>query len=148
MVLLFLCTYRVPTRSFLPPGQSPILVDLRPQQEFVQRHLIGSSSVPVDHIAERMYELPPPGEWPLTLLGTAAQIAQAQELIQPRGWCADELIADPSAWPEVQVISGASSEPTSRPNSFLAKMLQAIGASLPEGTAVDFGCGSGCTPHR
>lgn len=99
--------------------------------------------VPVDlahfDLPERLYELPPPGEWPLQLIGTKNQLEAAQGLLQPRGWQADEL----------EISCTTSRHPPDstpyRPNSFLAAVLAALelDASDEVGLAVDLGCGSG-----
>ena len=149
MRVLLLASYvlTVPcaTRSFAPKAQPPVLIDLRPRDDYIRQHLASSSSMPVSELELRMFELPPPGEWPLTLLGSDEQIAQAQALIKPRGWMAEELVARPSTWNLAEVRSGPPEQltPHMRPNSFLASIVQSVGSQLPTGAAVDVGCGSG-----
>ena len=79
-------------RTFAPHA-SPIIVDLRPTSAFAEHHLLDANSVPIADLKRRMYELPPPGEWPIELLGEAHEISRAQELLTPRGWTCAELDA-------------------------------------------------------
>ena len=58
------------------------------RESFGECHLAGASSLPLDDLASELYTLPPPGEWPLTLLGSREEIAQAQDLLAPKGWSA------------------------------------------------------------
>ena len=51
-------------RSFTPPDEPPVVVDLRPRAEFRACHLQGSASVPADELSALLYTLPPPAEWP------------------------------------------------------------------------------------
>lgn len=120
----------------------PVLVDLRPQAAFEERHVAGSCSVPLDALRERMFELPPPGEWPLALIGDAHELAAARELLSPKGWRAAELDAAAASTWAGPLSSGASSAQSWRPNSFLSAVLGAFDFPAA-GAAVDVGCGSG-----
>ena len=137
-------------RSFTPPDEPPVVVDLRPRAEFRACHLQGSASVPADELSALLYTLPPPAEWPVTLLGTREQLAEAQALLQPKGWSAKELLVERTS--ELERLgpttagddSAATGPPTWRPNSFLAAVLRSQQlASPPAGLVVDVGCGSG-----
>ena len=137
-------------RSFTPPDEPPVVVDLRPRAEFRACHLQGSASVPADELSALLYTLPPPAEWPVTLLGTREQLAEAQALLQPKGWSAKELLVERAS--ELERLgpttagddSAATGPPTWRPNSFLAAVLRSQQlAAPPAGLVVDVGCGSG-----
>ena len=70
--LLPLCADK---RSFVSARAMPgVVIDLRPNADFANGHFAGSTSLPVSFLRERMFELPPPGEWPLTLVGSAADL--------------------------------------------------------------------------
>ena len=129
--------------SFLAAGEPPVVVDLRPREAFEQCHLSGSSSLPLTSLRARLFELPPPGEWPLTLVGSAAELETARALLLPKGWEFEERHADDSAfWEGAASESGPDSAPLLRPNAFLASALRQV--DLPEaGAAIDVGCGSG-----
>jgi len=120
-----------------------VVVDLRPREAFEQCHLSGSSSLPLTSLRVRLFELPPPGEWPLTLVGSAAELETARALLLPKGWKFEERHADDSAfWEGAASESGPDSAPLLRPNAFLASALRQV--DLPEaGAAIDVGCGSG-----
>ena len=77
-------------RTFAPHA-SPVVIDLRAPAAYSENHLVDANSVPIADLKRRMYELPPPGEWPIELLGEAHEISLAQELLTPRGWtCASK----------------------------------------------------------
>ena len=132
-------------RTFTPPDEPSVLLDLRPREAFASCHLEGSSSLPLEELATELFTLPPPGEWPMTLVGSREQIAQAQALLQPKGWTAAELeAADASSLQRHgATVEGHESAPTWRPNSFLAAVLRSQPVMPPTGVAVDVGCGSG-----
>lgn len=130
-------------RSFCA-GEPPVLVDLRPTAEFEAKHLAGACSLPLDSLRERMFELPPPGEWPLSLIGDESDLAAAREILEPRGWQPLSLdAADADTWADRELTSGASTAQSWRPNSFLAAVLRAVELPSDGGAAVDVGCGSG-----
>lgn len=137
-------------RTFMP-NAAPVLIDLRPSAEFARCHVHGSYSLPLDLLHERLYELPPMGEWQLQMLGSREQLDSAQALLSPKGWQATEVDIDdePNWFDHYPVHVGVEQNLTSpyRPNSFLAAALEAIdlgdAARASEGLAVDLGCGSG-----
>ena len=137
-------------RSFTPPDEPAVVVDLRSRAEFRACHLEGSASVPSGELSALLYTLPPPAEWPVTLLGTREQLAEAQALLQPKGWSAKELLVERIS--ELERLgpttagddSAPTGPPTWRPNSFLAAVLRSQQlAAPPAGLVVDVGCGSG-----
>ena len=133
-------------RSFTPVDEPPVVVDLRPRADFRECHLVGAASVPVAELAAQLYTLPPPAEWPVVLLGSREQIAEAQALLRPKGWTAAELSATTAH--EVESLGSTvrgddDSAPTWRPNSFLSAVLRSQQITTPEGVVVDVGCGSG-----
>ena len=121
---------------------TPVCIDLRPASHATQP---GACSVPLATLERRLFELPPPGEWPLELVGTSEQLAAARELLYPKGWRAREIEIGADASADAAAAAPAAVSPY-RPNSFLAAALDALPeldhAALP-GLAVDLGCGSG-----
>ena len=143
------CGRAVPRRIFHSrDSEAPVVIDLRPSAEYEAGHLAGSASLPVASLQRLLYELPPPGEWPLTLIGAKDELATARDLLQPKGWDAVELDAsDPATWAcdghVTQLEEGATSASTLRPNSFLASVLSSVEMPAAPGAAIDLGCGSG-----
>ena len=143
-----LCLLVLPTsgRSFAPDA-APVLIDLRPSAS--PPIAGGACAMPLATLEERLFELPPPGEWPLSLLGSRDELAAARALLQPKGWEVSETVVsdDQNALDSLPPSSGDAQLPSSpyRPNSFLAAALDEI--ELPHadsaGLAVDLGCGSG-----
>ena len=131
-------------RSFVSARAMPnVVIDLRPNAAFANGHLAGSTSLPVSSLRERMFELPPPGEWPLTLVGSAADLATARELLYSKGWSATEtLIAEGDGWAQAHE-AGLQSASCLRPNAFLAAVLEELERPESGGAAIDVGCGSG-----
>jgi len=128
---------------FLPKNEPPVVIDLRRTGDFQSQHLVGSASLPVTQLRQRMFELPPPREWPLALIGTASDLSHAREILHPRGWQFDQLdAADSALWAESATASGTSDASTWRPNAFLAGVLRNVQPPCC-GVALDMGCGSG-----
>jgi SAM-dependent methyltransferase len=135
--------------------QEDIVIDVRPESEFVQGHVPGSASLPVDLLFEKMFQLPPPREWPLVLVGTDEQLEQANHLLHPKGWRPVLRRVDDLSRTNQLTETGANSLPTWRPNAFLASVLSSLdedamtllsdSCAIPDmtNTAVDLGCGSG-----
>ena len=129
-------------RTFAPHA-SPVIVDLRPASAFAENHLVDANSVPIADLKRRMYELPPPGEWPIELLGEAHEICAAQELLTPRGWtCAELDAADAATWARPTTGGDATLPVSVRPNAFLDAVLREVPLP-PPGAAIDVGCGGG-----
>ena len=126
-------------RTFAPHAP-PVLVDLR--QDVYSPPIDGACKLPLSALKERLFEMPPPGEWPLQLIGSRDELDAAHALLRPKGWDATELVATDSVGG-----TGESSENATpyRPNSFLSAALPALDlhASDAPGLAVDLGCGSG-----
>lgn len=133
-------------RSFTPDAPS-VLVDLR---TLPHDSVAGACDLPLPQLKERLFELPPPGEWPLTLIGSRSELDVAHSLLRPKGWQAEELIRDSGEQRSRSAHDDGSSEaevPASpyRANSFLSAVLPALDlhGSEEAGLAVDLGCGSG-----
>jgi rhodanese-related sulfurtransferase len=156
-------TLVVATLAFLPTPPGGILVDLRPIAAFSERHLLGSSSIPLAELESRVFELPAPSEDSINLVGAdAAELEAAAFLLGERGWkVAGSLDASDAAawsaclaagWQEAPPGSVASA-PSWRANLFLRGHLHAFrleaelaaeGASLcATPIALDLGAGNG-----
>ena len=132
-------------RSWLPAHEPPVLVDLRQPAEFCASHATGAANIPIDSLKERLFELPPPGEWPLGLIGSPDELMAARGLLEPKGW-SPVLLAQPDEARLGAQTSGPSDDQTWRPNSFLAAVCRALGPLPSEsepGVVLDLGCGSG-----
>jgi len=130
--------------DFLPATEPSIVIDLRSRADFKSRHLTGSASLPANELRERMFELPPPQEWPLTLIGSTADLAAAREVLHPRGWRFEERdTCEPSFWCDQYAAAGESELQTWRPNAFLAHVVRELKHTAEGGLALDIGCGSG-----
>ena len=125
--------------------RSAVLVDLRSKHAFEEKHLAQAAHIPLEELVKRMYELPPPGEWPLILFGDDAQCRVAMHILTSRGWCPHILSTDdPKVWDEKSCETGSSSLLASRPNAFLQAVCEAVEFTTESyGVALDVGCGSG-----
>ena len=143
--LCFDCTACASVCPFLPASEPPVIVDLRSRSAFERLHLAGSASVPVQELETRMFELPPPREWPMEVVGSAEDLVAARRLLHSRGWkYAEHDADDPGFWVNQPTASGPSNVVSWRPNAFLAAIVRELDLSaMPSGTYVDVGCGSG-----
>ena len=129
-------------RTFTPHAP-PVRVDLRPAELFEPTN--GAASVPLAHLEERLFELPPPGEWPLHLIGSSDDLQAARDLLLPKGWTPSETVVDDVQAASIRDGDNATPAPPYRPNSFYRAALSEVeleGADEP-GVAIDLGCGSG-----
>jgi hypothetical protein len=70
-------------RSQNLPLDGPTVIDVRSGQAFATSHIIGASSIPLDELDNRLFELPPPLEEPLHLYGeTEQQLTSAREILE------------------------------------------------------------------
>ena len=133
-------------RTFTPDAPA-VLIDLRDPALFAQGHVHGACSLPLASLEARLFELPPPGEWQLSLLGSAEELAAAQTFLAPKGWTAEGRDTDdPATWAAAHQEHTRVPPPSPyRPNSFLSAVLDAaeLPAAKDPGLAVDLGCGSG-----
>ena len=155
IMIFMLCVLVLPTsgaivlptsgRTFAPDAAA-VLIDLRPSAS--PPIADGACAMPLATLEQRLFELPPPGEWPLSLVGSRDELAAARALLQPKGWEVSEIVSDDhDALDSLPPSTGGVQWPSSpyRPNSFLAAALDEL--ELPHadsaGLAVDLGCGSG-----
>eukprot|EP00752_Nemacystus_decipiens_P016445 g14701.t1 len=137
-----------------------VVLDLRPAEEFRRRHLKGSTSIPVDELATRLLELPPPFGQPLSIVGNEEDRRAADDFLTQKGWQIDTRIgpnlapvdADMSAesWP---TEAGSKSRQVWRANEFLEFCMESFllpassaydnTAAAADGAVLDLGCGSG-----
>lgn len=135
-------------RSWLSLHEPPVIVDLRPPEDFCSGHLEAAANIPLSDLRQRLFELPPPGEWPLGLIGGEAELEEARALLEPKGWTPQMInLSDSAAIAKLGYVTRGPSEAQAwRPNSFLAAVFRSIG-TLPHedepGAVLDLGCGSG-----
>ncbi len=125
------------------------LVDVRPQQDFEENHFIGSTSIPVDELLQRLFELPPPYEKPISIVGSKKQLVVAREILESHRWRIDrEIETDLSPWRSETSLSGRASRPVWEPNELLHEFFtssrgKAWCSARESGVALDVGCGAG-----
>lgn len=130
------------------------LLDLRDEEAFDAGHVAGATSIPLEELRWRMFELPPPYEEAVSLCGTREHIAAAEEILGQYGWVIESTLdVDTHAWPPVlPLVQGTASRPIWKPSSFLQEVLGmeevrewAASRALEGGKAlgVDVGCGAG-----
>lgn len=126
-----------------------MLVDVRPADVFVRGHVVGAANIPVASLQQRLFELPPPGEWPLHLIGAAEELGEAASLLEAKGWTPQLTVSSAGSLANARlgdVVPGPSDAQAWRPNSFLAAVCRSLGRLPSEeepGLVVDLGCGSG-----
>ena len=140
--------YRASRRD-MPAARA--LLDLRSFDEFHQGHLPDSTSIPVDELEDRLYELPPPYEEAISLFGHPNQLARARHVVGKHRWRVEaeiDCLLAPAAWRE-RSISGAESRPVWKPSDLLAEFFSSEAGRLwarsrkDGGIALDVGCGAG-----
>mmetsp|Transcript_2235 Transcript_2235/g.6668 ORF Transcript_2235/g.6668 Transcript_2235/m.6668 type:complete len:310 (+) Transcript_2235:304-1233(+) len=124
------------------PAEKTVL-DIRREAEFIAGHLPHSTSIPLCELEQRLLELPPPFQDSLTLVGgSLPDLQAAEELLVSRGWDPSERLLAATIAEHLSDVG--RSVRRWRPNEFLEAVLQAYRWRLPsQGTAIDYGCGSG-----
>eukprot|EP00903_Cladosiphon_okamuranus_P009320 g8890.t2 len=141
-------------------AQKRVVLDLRPPEEFRRRHLRGSTSIPIDELAPRLLELPPPFGQPVIIVGSEEDRRTAGKFLTQKGWQIDARIGVDlvpvaggsltKAWPtEV----GSKSLQVWRANEFLEFFMERFlvpsgfahdtNTTDDDGVVLDLGCGSG-----
>lgn len=126
--------------------ENPI-IDLRSEQAFAAKHLIDSSSFPVEYLEQRMHELPIKS-LPLSVVGNEVQIKQAEVFLQSKGYqiafkqmtvldqfserISDDLLAD-----------GDVSKRLWQPSDVVARFCQDFYSSQTNKQGLDLACGAG-----
>lgn len=162
-----MCALLAPGLIAVPvaPATGTILVDVRSPAAYTARHLAGASSIPLDQLAPRLFELPAPSEDELAVVGAdAAEARAAAELLEQRGWtvCTALDSSDETSWRACaragwrEAPHGSrESAPSWRANTFLrARLAEALDAAASEAAragaappararALDLGTGNG-----
>ncbi len=113
-------------------------LDLRPEVEFVEGHLIGAGNLPLDELDDRIHELPRSGE-ALFLVG-GSLVSQAVDLLAPRDrWPLSWSEERPADWPAESLASGVPAALWS-PNPWLREQHDHLPAG---GRVLDLAMGKG-----
>ena len=144
------------------PPAPPARVDLRSAGAFAARHARGSAHIPMEELAARLYELPPPfAHAPeIALVGESEeQLGTATELLTQKGWRVGSSVvaAEDEGWDVgagAEMVSGGEPSVLWEPNEFLRGLMEDAGAreavarageccESESPIAVDAGCGNG-----
>ena len=147
-------------RESMPDGawtEHEPLIDVRSASQFERRHLRWATSIPLEELQRRMFELPPPYESSVSLYGSQADMQAASILLEKYGWNVTRLV-DCSRASEEREEEGILSRPVWRPSAFLEEVLtmpqvRQWAHASPSGDssastdgvrhALDIGCGAG-----
>jgi len=118
------------------------LIDVRPFEQFVARHVPGAASFPLEELPARFHELPPSDASLQVTDLDPARASRAAELLEARGHPVSVVRLDLDRLTEL----GPPTVRLWRPNPFLVEAMDRIGAIDPGATgkkALDIACGSG-----
>jgi SAM-dependent methyltransferase len=143
-------------------SQNRHCLDLRPSESYVKRHLIPSTSIPLETLEQRFSQLPPrTSNVPFLLVVESNAQFNGQspgDLLRARGWSVLEVLELPNVdddteeefWEYVRTIGllgtgNEGSELLFRPSTVLGDWVERIEETLTrvDGTVLDIGCGSG-----
>jgi SAM-dependent methyltransferase len=120
-------------------GRAPLL-DVRPGPAFLAGHAPGAAGIPLEELARRVHELPPPPEALRVADADPARAADAADFLSARGHLVEIIPWDSATATE----AGASRARLWRPNPFLIEALAHIRATgARPGRALDVACGTG-----
>ena len=147
-------------RGSMPDGawtEHEPLIDVRSASQFERGHLRWATSIPLEELQSRMFELPPPYESSVSLYGSQTDLQAASILLEKYGWSVTRLVDCHRASKEKEE-EGTQSRPVWRPSTFLEEVLtmpqvQQWAHASPSGDssastdgvrhALDIGCGAG-----
>ena len=125
------------------------LLDVRSRTDFESGHLLHSTSIPLDELSQRLYELPPPFEEPIGLLGSdTKQLEEARKILERHRWTIDQEILSEVLVGKEPIVKGGSSRPIWKPNELLDEFFRSEKgrewySRRKSGVALDIGCGAG-----
>ena len=122
-------------------------LDLRSGDDFNERHIRNTTSLPWTRLANSMHELPDKHHV-LQLLGTTDELCEATAFLTEKGYqVVREIESTPNLWQwaeEKQLLdSGCKSIPLWRANPLLIDNIDLIERSTQGRRALDFACGAG-----
>ena len=133
-------------RTQLQPCNGTALIDVRSRKDFESGHLLGSTSIPIDELPQRLYELPPPFDEPVGIFASdKSQLEAARQVLEKHRWNINrEILSSDSG----SFVTGLSSRPVWKPNELLFSFLnsergRAWYSNRDSGVALDIGCGAG-----
>ena len=99
------------------------LLDVRTLAEFQERHLAGATSIPLEELAARLYELPPKYlPEPLQLFGPSEHLRAAKTILTDSGWQIQEPMLDSTSeevWSLASTETGGRGVRIWKPSEFL-----------------------------
>jgi hypothetical protein len=128
------------------PCSDTALIDVRSSKDFESGHVVGATSIPIDELSHRLYELPPPFEEPVGIFASdTAQLSLARQILEGHRWSIDREILHVATG---SYSTGISSRPVWKPNELLDDFLKgdrgkAWYSTRSSGVALDIGCGAG-----
>lgn len=121
-----------------------LLLDCRPQSDYMQGHLQGVANIPSALLSQRLFQLPS-NDYPLRLLGDRQSLLQATEVLQQKSYTiADSQLITPALlqqWQEQGMLErGDQRYRLWRASSIVQSWLE---LKLPAKTGLDIACGAG-----
>lgn len=126
---------------------SAAVLDVRDAQAYGRGHRAGAANIPLEELAERVYELPPP-DVPLVLFDDdAARAERASAELASRGRRVECVVSD-RAWLDAGPIqTGTTYVRLWRPHALLERAVETVGhlwrGSFAGRRAADLACGTG-----
>ncbi len=128
------------------PTPRPAILDVRPRKNFLASHAAGAANIPLEELARRIHELPPPDE-PLIVFDTNPTRARwACSRLRARNRRRLTCAAGEKFLAEGPTESGESTARLWRPHRLLVEALDLARqqwGTLQSRTAIDLACGTG-----
>lgn len=137
---------RPPRPDLVQAASTPAVLDVRPSEAFCRLHSGRAVNVPLEELAQRIHELPPP-EQPIIVFDEDAERANAAaDILRARGRTVAEVVTDRGWLRAGPTETGPSTAALWRPHALLEEALRIFASAWPSNagrTALDLACGSG-----
>jgi len=122
-------------------------IDLRPTEQFIERHIKGCTSIPVHRLDTSIHELPV-RQQPIALIGDQHQIEYAQEFLTSKNYqVINQFTFTDEVWKSAAEFnlldSGCQSVQLWQANPLLVEAIETIEKHVTGRNVIDLACGAG-----
>lgn len=123
-----------------------LFLDVRRESLFLAAHHPRAVNIPLEELADRIHELPPPYETLLLFDMDPLRAEQAAAILHDRDRLVEVIAPDNVRWNDEAMVSGASTARLWRPHGLLHELIAAMQAEWGDvkgRIALDIACGAG-----
>ncbi len=137
---------RLPKSNLVQDESMTAVLDVRSTEAFCRLHRGRAVNVPLEELAQRIHEMPPPEQPIIVFDDNAERASVAAEILRARGRIVAEVVTDRDWLRAGPTETGPSTAALWRPHALLEEALRISASTWPGNagrTALDLACGSG-----